>query len=81
MKQNGFAGTLLPDILPYDSTRPASYPENGRTLTDDAADAFIAILTNGKVTGDMVGPHSDLIAEFPYMGPPHNAFRGETHCD
>ena len=67
------AGTLLPDILSYDPTRPASFPDNGRTLTDDAADAFLAILTNGKVTEDKVGPHGDLLAEFPYLGPPHNA--------
>src|ERR1700675_2987935 len=31
-------GTLLPDVLPYDPTRPASFPENGRTLTDDGFD-------------------------------------------
>ena len=66
------AGTLLPDMLSYDPTRPASFPSNGRTLTDDAADAFLAVLTNGKVTGDKVGPHVDLLAEFPYLGPPHN---------
>jgi hypothetical protein len=67
------AETLLPDVLSYDPTRPASFPSNGRTLTDDAADAFLAILTNGKVTGDEVGPHVDLLAEFPYLGPPHKA--------
>jgi len=67
------AGTLLPDVLSYDSTRPASFPVNGRTLTDDAADAFLAVLTNGRVTGDKVEAHSDLLAEFPYLGPPHNA--------
>jgi Domain of unknown function (DUF4331) len=67
------AATLLPDLLSYDPTRPASFPDNGRTLTDDAADAFLAILTNGKVTEDKVGPHGDLLAEFPYLGPPHNA--------
>ena len=66
------AGTMLPDMLSYDPTRPASFPSNGRTLTDDAADAFLAVLTNGKVTGDKVGPHIDLLAEFPYVGPPHN---------
>src|SRR5258705_7915133 len=65
------AGTLLPDMLSYDPTRPACFPSNGRTLTDDAADAFLAVLTNGKVTGDKVGPHIDLLAEFPYLGPPH----------
>jgi hypothetical protein len=67
------AGTLLPDLLSYDPTRPASFPDNGRTLTDDASDAFLAILTQGKVTGDKVGSHGDLLAEFPFLGPPHNA--------
>src|SRR5882757_3251395 len=66
------AETLLPDVLSYDPTRRASIPVNGRTLTDDAADAFLAVLTNGRVTGDKVGAHSDLLAEFPYLGPPHN---------
>jgi hypothetical protein len=66
------AGTMLPDMLSYDPRRPAFFPGNGRTLTDDAADAFLAVLTNGKVTGDKVGPHIDLLAEFPYLGPPHN---------
>jgi hypothetical protein len=32
---------------------------------------FFAMLTNGKVTGDKVGPHGDLLDEFPYLGPPH----------
>src|SRR6202140_5470348 len=68
------AGTLLPDILSYDPRRPASFPSNGRTLTDDAADAFLAVLTNGKVTGDKVGAHADLLTEFPYLGPPHNGY-------
>src|SRR6267154_927078 len=68
------AETLLPDMLSYDPTRPASFPSNGRTLTDDVADAFLAVLTNGKVTGDKVGPHIDLLAEFPYLGAPHNIF-------
>jgi hypothetical protein len=67
------ARTLLPDVLSYDPTHPASFPSNGRTLTDDAGDAFVAVLTNGKVTEDKVGPHGDLLPEFPYLGPPHNA--------
>src|SRR5215831_16587307 len=65
------AGTLLPDLLYYDPTRPASYPDNGRKPSDDAADAFLTVITNGKVTGDGIGPHDDLLAEFPYLGPPH----------
>ena len=66
------ARTLLPDMLSYDPRRPASFPTNGRTLTDDAADAFLAVFTNGKVAGDKVGPHGDLLDEFPYLGSPHN---------
>ena len=67
------AETMLPEVLSYDPKRPASFPDSGRTLTDDAVDAFLAILTNGKVTEDKVGPHVDLLAEFPYLGPPHSA--------
>jgi hypothetical protein len=65
------AGTLLPDVLSYDPARPAAFPDNGRTLSDDAFDSFIRILTNGKVTDDKVGPHGDLLLEFPYVGSPH----------
>ncbi|MGA7755084.1 MAG: DUF4331 family protein [Candidatus Sulfotelmatobacter sp.] len=67
------AAILLPDILPYDPSKPATYPANGRALTDDAIDVFLAILTNGKVTGDNVGPHTDLLVSFPYVGAPHKA--------
>ena len=65
------AETLLPDVLYYDPSRPASFPTNGRTLTDDAFDSFIQVLTNGRVVEDRVGPHHDLVPEFPYVGPPH----------
>ncbi|HKW12532.1 MAG TPA: DUF4331 family protein [Gemmatimonadaceae bacterium] len=65
------AATLLPDLLNYDPTRPASYPQNGRKPSDDAADAFLTAITNGRITGDGIGPHVDLLAEFPYLGSPH----------
>ncbi len=65
------AATLLPDILLYDSSQPASFPHNGRALTDDVMDVFISILSNGKITGDKVDAHKDLLAEFPFLGPPH----------
>jgi hypothetical protein len=68
---------MLPDILHYDPTRPASYPENGRALTDDVVDLFLPLLSNGKVTGDKVGPHKDLLTAFPYVGPPHKARSAE----
>jgi hypothetical protein len=65
------ARSLWPDLLPYDPTQPVAFPRNGRSLTDDAADQFIAMLTQGRITGDNVGPHTDLLNEFPYLGPPH----------
>jgi hypothetical protein len=66
------ARKLLPDILRYDPGHPASFPHNGRTLIDDVVDVFFSLLTNGRVTGDKVGPHGDLLDEFPYLGPPHD---------
>jgi len=67
------ARTLLPDILSYDPRQPASYPQNGRALSDDVMDGFISILTKGKLKTDNVGPHTDLLASFPYVGAPHMA--------
>lgn len=67
------AKTLLPDILRFDSARPASYPGNGRALTDDVMDLFISLISDGKVTTDKVGVHKDLMATFPYLGSPHKA--------
>ena len=64
------ARTLLPDLVPFGLTRPASFPKNGRTLTDDVQDYFLPILTNGKVTEDGVGLHHDLLTEFPTSGRP-----------
>jgi len=72
------ARTLLPDILHYDPRLPASYPVNGRTLTDDVMDVFLPLLTNGKGTRDNVGPHNDLLAAFPYLGPPHKVRSTES---
>src|ERR1700689_1810146 len=67
------AGPLLPDVLHYDPTRPAPFPNNGRALTDDVVDFFLPLLSNGKVTRDRVGPHKDLLAGCPFVGPPHKA--------
>jgi hypothetical protein len=65
------ARKLLPDILYYDPREPTQYPHNGRTLTDDVVDVFFSIYANRDVT-DKVGPHADLLGEFPYLGPPHD---------
>jgi hypothetical protein len=68
------ARKLLPDILSYRPNEPARFPHNGRTLTDDVADLFFSIYANRNVT-DKVGPHGDLVDEFPYLGPPLNALK------
>ena len=64
------ARKLLPDILSYHPREPARFPHNGRTLTDDVVDLFFSLYANKNVT-DKVGPHDDLLSEFPYLGPPH----------
>jgi hypothetical protein len=66
------AGTMLPDVQHFQPGQQASYPTNGRALTDDAVAHFLSLLTNGKVTGDGLKPHTDMLAEFPYVGPPHS---------
>jgi len=68
------ATTLLPDVLRFDPTQAASYPSNGRTLTDDIMSPFLAIITNGKVTAHGLAHQEDLLVDFPYLGPPHTAF-------
>ncbi|MFF2656186.1 DUF4331 family protein [Kitasatospora sp. NPDC058032] len=61
---------VLPDILRYDRSRPAAYP-NGRTLTDDVTSARLAMISGGKITSDHIPPHTDLLPVFPHLGHPH----------
>src|SRR5262245_26090972 len=64
------ARTLLLDILHYDRTRPAHYP-NGRVMTDDVFSARMIFMVHGQATPQPVEPHDDLLAHFPYLGPPN----------
>jgi Domain of unknown function (DUF4331) len=64
------AEILLPDILTYDSKSSAGFL-NGRRLQDDVIDAELALVSNGAVTTDLVGPHTDYLSVFPYLGNPH----------
>ena len=64
---------ILPDILHYDRTQPATYP-NGRIPTDDVYSIRFAWLTNGKVPPSGLKPHDDLLARFPYLGPPNPSY-------
>jgi hypothetical protein len=61
---------MLPDILRYDRSQPAHYP-NGRVPTDDVYSYRFAWLTHGKVPPTGLKPHDDLLNEFPYLGLPN----------
>jgi hypothetical protein len=66
----GIAQILLPDVLTFDYSSSAGFL-NGRRLQDDVIDIELNLVTNGAVTTDKVGPHSDYLADFPYLGNPH----------
>ena len=76
-RQNGYtpeeakavALTLLPDILRYDRSQPAVYP-NGRHPGNDAFMARMNYLSNGKAGDSGLKPHDGLLADFPYLEPP-----------
>ena len=66
------ATVFLPDVLNYDFSRPTNYAKlNGRRLQDDVIDISLSLVTGGTLITDNVGPHSDYLAEFPYLGVPH----------
>ncbi len=60
----------LPDVLTYNPSQPAKYP-NGRTPTDDVLDYRRAFLTKGQRPPSGVRPRTDIRPEFPYLGVPH----------
>ena len=67
----GIADLLLPDMLTYTVGSTAAGPLNGRGLADDVIDVELNLVTKGAVPTDMVGPHGDYQASFPYLGNPH----------
>jgi hypothetical protein len=66
----GLAHFLLPDILTYDTSSSAGFP-NGRQLSDDVIDTELSLITNGKITGDCVANDSTFSNTFPYLGSPN----------
>jgi hypothetical protein len=66
----GLAEVLLPDILTYNFNSSAGFL-NGRKLADDVIDAELQLLTGNPAAGDGVGPHTDYLDHFPYLGRPH----------
>ena len=57
-------------MLDYDFLKPSGYL-NGRRLQDDVIDISLNLVTNGGLKTDGVGPHTDYLADFPYLGQPH----------
>jgi hypothetical protein len=78
------AGVLIPDVLVYSRSSTLPAPLNGRALADDVIDVELNVTTGGDplglfadrdatgaVPGDGVGPHTDYLSRFPYLGKPH----------
>ena len=61
---------ILPDMLHYNPSEPAKYP-NGRVFTDDVIDFRLDFLSKGEIPPDGLSPHTDTLKEFPYLGTPH----------
>jgi hypothetical protein len=75
------AGTMLPDVLPFQPGQPAVYPKNGRALTDNAGGYFLLEFSHGKTDGGGLKPHTDLLAMFPFLGTPHTMhLAAATQC-
>jgi hypothetical protein len=64
------ADRLLPDVLTFDPSKPAQYP-NGRHFTDDVIYYRLAFLSKGNMSPTGLQSHTDLLSEFPYLGNPH----------
>lgn len=62
----------LPDMLSFDPSQPAKYP-NGRVFTDDVINYRLHFLSKGDIPPTGLSPHTDTLPEFPYLGPPHPA--------
>jgi hypothetical protein len=79
------AAVLMPDMVTFDKASTLPAPLNGRALADDVIDVELRVVTGGDplglfmdrdadggVNSDGVGPHSDYLTVFPYLGVPHS---------
>jgi len=75
------AGILLPDVLTYTVGTTTDGALNGRAPTNDPIDLELNLVTGGfpfagrdstgAIPSDCVGPHTDYLSSFPYLGVPH----------
>lgn len=82
----GLVNFLLPDILTFDTSSTAGFP-NGRRLRDDVIDIELNLLTGGVITTDNVGDDNGTritdgnmgtVAAFPYIGAANASPTGVT---
>ena len=66
----GLANFLLPDLLTFDTSSSAGFP-NGRRLNDDVIDTELGLITEGAVTTDCVPADNAPLSGFPYLGNPN----------
>jgi hypothetical protein len=70
---DGLAATLMPDMMPYDRTKPANFAAlNGRRLSDDAVDVALSLLFKGIPTLETDKVDSNDMAfrtSFPWLAP------------
>jgi hypothetical protein len=64
------ADHLLPDMLIFDPSKPAQYP-NGRGFAEDVINHRLSFLSKGDIPPTGLKPHTDTLSEFPYIGNPH----------
>lgn len=69
----GFAGVLLPDILPLDTSNSAGFL-NGRQPADDVIDIELQLITGNPDAGDCVdGNDVPFPGGFPYLANAHES--------
>ncbi len=59
---------MLPDVLRYDPSQPAGFP-NGRLLSDDVLDLAVSMVTHGNVAGGRGRAARRLPGRVPVPGP------------
>ena len=64
----GLADFLLPDIITFDTSSSAAFP-NGRALANDVIDVELGLITEGLITTDCVANDSAFSSSFPYLAP------------
>lgn len=69
-RANALADFLLPDILTFNTSSSAGFP-NGRRLADDVIDIELNLISNGAITTDCVANDSTFSSTFPYLGAPN----------